>query len=133
MAKAHRQISALDIGTTEVRLVVGEITDNDELEIVGIGKAPSRGVRKGVVVNIEATVDSSARDRHIVGKGNDFSRQFPAQPIQQVLICIQQLDRGLVSGLGEWKAGNHNPGWIDATVNVNQVQEALDTNCSGHQ
>jgi cell division protein FtsA len=58
MAKAHRQISALDIGTTEVRLVVGEITDNDELEIVGIGKAPSRGVRKGVVVNIEATVDA---------------------------------------------------------------------------
>ena len=61
MAKAHRQISALDIGTTEVRLVVGEITDNDELEIVGIGKAPSRGVRKGVVVNIEATVDAIKR------------------------------------------------------------------------
>lgn len=58
MAKAQRHISALDIGTTEVRIVVGETTDNDELEIIGFGRAPSRGVRKGVVVNIEATVDA---------------------------------------------------------------------------
>jgi cell division protein FtsA len=58
MAKGSRHIAALDIGTTEVRAVVGEITDNDKLEIIGVGRAPSRGVRKGVVVNIEATVDA---------------------------------------------------------------------------
>ena len=58
MAKGSRHIAALDIGTTEVRAVVGEITDSDKLEIIGVGRAPSRGVRKGVVVNIEATVDA---------------------------------------------------------------------------
>ncbi|MEN3335547.1 MAG: cell division protein FtsA, partial [Blastocatellia bacterium] len=58
MAKGSRHIAALDIGTTEVRAVVGEITDNDKLEIIGVGRGPSRGVRKGVVVNIEATVDA---------------------------------------------------------------------------
>ncbi|HJQ27095.1 MAG TPA: cell division protein FtsA [Blastocatellia bacterium] len=58
MAKGSRHIAALDIGTTEVRAVVGEMTDNDKLEIIGVGRAPSRGVRKGVVVNIEATVDA---------------------------------------------------------------------------
>jgi cell division protein FtsA len=58
MAKGSRHIAALDIGTTEVRAVVGEITDHDKLEIIGVGRAPSRGVRKGVVVNIEATVDA---------------------------------------------------------------------------
>jgi len=58
MAKGNRQIAALDIGTTEVRAVVGEITEADQLEIIGIGRAPSRGVRKGVVVNIEATVEA---------------------------------------------------------------------------
>ena len=58
MAKGHKPIAALDIGTTEVRAVVGEATENDQLEIIGIGRAPSRGVRKGVVVNIEATVDA---------------------------------------------------------------------------
>ena len=58
MAKGQRQIAALDIGTTEARAVIGEISDTGQLEIIGIGKAPSRGVRKGVVVNIEATVDA---------------------------------------------------------------------------
>ena len=59
MPKGNRPIAALDIGTTEVRAVVGEITDTDQLEIIGIGRAASRGVRKGVVVNIEATVDAA--------------------------------------------------------------------------
>jgi cell division protein FtsA len=58
MAKVHKHIAALDIGTTEVRAVVGEVTENDQLEIIGIGRSPSRGVRKGVVVNIEATVEA---------------------------------------------------------------------------
>jgi cell division protein FtsA len=61
MPKGHKQIAALDIGTTEVRAVVGEVTENDQLEIIGIGRSPSRGVRKGVVVNIEATVDAIKR------------------------------------------------------------------------
>lgn len=58
MARGQRLLSALDIGTTEVRIIVSGIDDNDELEIIGIGRAPSRGVRKGVVVNIEATVEA---------------------------------------------------------------------------
>jgi cell division protein FtsA len=58
MSKGHRQIAALDIGTTEARAIIGEVTETDQLEIIGIGRAPSRGVRKGVVVNIEATVDA---------------------------------------------------------------------------
>jgi cell division protein FtsA len=58
MSKGSKHIAALDIGTTEVRIVVGEIIENNQLEIVGIGRAPSRGVRKGVAVNIEATVDA---------------------------------------------------------------------------
>ena len=58
MSKGTKHIAALDIGTTEVRAVVGEITESDTLEIIGIGRAPSRGVRKSVVVNIEATVDA---------------------------------------------------------------------------
>jgi cell division protein FtsA len=58
MAKGNKHIAALDIGTTEVRAVVGEIIEGDKLEIIGVGRAPSRGVRKGVVVNIEATVEA---------------------------------------------------------------------------
>ena len=58
MSKGNKHVAGLDIGTTEVRAVVGEVNESDQLEIIGIGRAPSRGVRKGVVVNIEATVDA---------------------------------------------------------------------------
>jgi cell division protein FtsA len=61
MPKGNKYIAALDIGTTEVRLIAGETTENDKMEIIGIGRAESRGVRKGVVVNIEATVDAIKR------------------------------------------------------------------------
>ncbi len=50
-------IVGLDIGTTKICAVVGEV-DNGEINIIGIGTHPSIGLRKGVVVNIESTVDS---------------------------------------------------------------------------
>ena len=50
-------IVGLDIGTTKICAVVGEIT-GDKINIVGIGTHPSIGLRKGVVVNIESTVES---------------------------------------------------------------------------
>ena len=50
-------IVGLDIGTTKICAIVGEQTENG-LDIIGIGTHPSKGLRKGVVVNIEATVNS---------------------------------------------------------------------------
>lgn len=50
-------VVGLDIGTTKICAVVGEVTDK-EINIIGIGTHPSIGLRKGVVVNIESTVDS---------------------------------------------------------------------------
>ena len=57
MAKRAPLIVGLDIGTYKISAVVAEIGENG-VEIVGIGTAPSRGLRKGVVVNIDATVES---------------------------------------------------------------------------
>jgi cell division protein FtsA len=51
-------IVGLDIGTSKVVAIVGEINEMDEIEVVGIGMHPSRGLKKGVVVNIESTVQS---------------------------------------------------------------------------
>lgn len=53
-------IVGLDIGTTKICAVVGGVA-RDGIEIVGIGTHPSVGLRKGVVVNIESTVDSIQR------------------------------------------------------------------------
>ncbi len=60
MAKQTSQVVGLDIGTTKVRAVIAETFDH-QLEIVGIGEAESKGLRKGVVVNPEAAVDSIRR------------------------------------------------------------------------
>jgi len=51
-------IVGLDIGTSKVAAIVGEITNEGNIEIIGIGTAPSRGLKKGVVVNLESTVNS---------------------------------------------------------------------------
>ncbi|MEH6497993.1 MAG: cell division protein FtsA [Pseudoalteromonas distincta] len=59
--QGSRMIVGLDIGTSKVVALVGEIGADGELEIVGIGSHPSRGLKKGVVVNIESTVQSIQR------------------------------------------------------------------------
>jgi cell division protein FtsA len=51
-------IAGLDIGTTRVCAIIGEFNERDELEILGVGVSPSLGLRKGVVINIEATQKS---------------------------------------------------------------------------
>jgi cell division protein FtsA len=54
-------IVGLDIGTSKIVAIVGEINDENGIEIIGIGSHPSRGLKKGVVVNIESTVQSIQR------------------------------------------------------------------------
>ena len=54
-------VVGLDIGTSKIVCIVAEINDMDELEIIGMGTHPSRGLRRGVVVNIEATVNAIQR------------------------------------------------------------------------
>lgn len=58
--KTERIIVGLDIGTTKVCAVVGLFAENG-LEIIGVGLVPSKGIRKGVVINIDETVDSIKR------------------------------------------------------------------------
>jgi len=54
-------IVGLDIGTSKVVAIVAEVGGSGKMEIIGIGSHPSRGLKKGVVVNIESTVQSIQR------------------------------------------------------------------------
>jgi len=54
-------IVGLDIGTSKVVALVGELKADGELEVIGIGSQPSRGLKRGVVVNIDSTVQSIQR------------------------------------------------------------------------
>ncbi len=58
MAKKEHIVVGLDIGTTKICAIVGQVTPDEGVNVIGVGSSPSRGLRKGVVVNIESTVES---------------------------------------------------------------------------
>src|SRR5690554_2616370 len=60
-AQHKNMVVGLDIGTSKVVCIVAEVSPNGKVEIIGIGSHPSRGMKKGVVVDIESTVYSIKR------------------------------------------------------------------------
>ena len=61
MALVTRTYVGLDIGTTKISCIVADLNGSDELSVVGVGNAPSEGLRRGVVVDLEKTVASIQR------------------------------------------------------------------------
>jgi cell division protein FtsA len=82
MARLRRDslVVGLDIGTTKVCALVGEVRGNT-VEIIGVGLSPSKGLRKGVVINIEATVQS-------IRKAIDEAQEMAGCKIQSVFAGI---------------------------------------------
>ncbi|MFC1834502.1 cell division protein FtsA [Thermodesulfobacteriota bacterium] len=58
MARNENTIVGLDIGTTKTCAIIGEFNEDDMVDIIGLGTSASRGLRRGVVVNIDHTVSS---------------------------------------------------------------------------
>ena len=58
MNRKEQYVAAIDIGTTKIVAIVGTKNENGKIEILGLSKAPSRGVKRGVVLNIEETVNA---------------------------------------------------------------------------
>src|SRR3990172_7407574 len=56
--RGRQVIAGLDVGTTKICCVIADASSAGGLDIVGIGVSPSRGLRKGVVVNIDSTVEA---------------------------------------------------------------------------
>lgn len=60
---ASDYICALDIGTTKICALIAEVDENHELKIIGVGTAPSEGLRRGVVINLEKTIQAIIKAR----------------------------------------------------------------------
>jgi len=58
VSSEERYVVGLDVGTSKVAAIVGEARDDGSLDVIGVGLADSRGIRRGVVVNLEAAVES---------------------------------------------------------------------------
>ncbi len=72
-------VLGLDIGTTKTCAMIGEPNERGQVEIIGVGSCPSTGLRKGVVVNIESTIQSirTAVDRAEMMSGHDVNLCWP--------------------------------------------------------
>ncbi len=74
-------IAGLDIGTTKIGVIIAEVSEDNLPKIVGVGLAPSDGLRKGVVVNIERTVRS-------IEKAVDQAEQMAGIQIEEVYVGV---------------------------------------------
>lgn len=82
MAKVkERIVVGLDIGTTKICAIVAAVDDGDQIDIIGVGTTPSKGLRKGVVINIDTTVDS-------IKKAVEEAELMAGVPIQGVYAGI---------------------------------------------
>ncbi len=76
-----RTIVGLDIGTCWIRVVIAEINSSGEIEIIGVSKKPSQGVRNGVIVNIEAA-------KNVIKDAIDEAEQSAGTTVLGVYISI---------------------------------------------
>jgi cell division protein FtsA len=58
MAEKNRIVAAIDIGTTKIVSLIGQLNEHNRLEVLGISRSASKGVKRGVVLNIEETVNA---------------------------------------------------------------------------
>ncbi|MFW5959492.1 MAG: cell division protein FtsA, partial [Chitinivibrionales bacterium] len=94
----------LDIGTTKIACVISEYIEGNGMKVIGIGVSPSHGLRKGVVINIDKTVNAIKKaveeaelmagvdvDRVYVGIAGDHIRSINSQGV----VAIKGEDRGI--------------------------------------
>lgn len=98
-------VVGIDVGTTKICTLIGEVEEGENLRITGVGVAPSRGLRKGVVVNIaEATnaiLTSVEKAEHISGQRVESAYVgITGEHIQGTnsrgVISVPQRERGIV-------------------------------------
>ncbi len=80
MAVANRLVG-IDLGTTKISAIVAEVNEENEIQVVGVGNTPSRGMRRGVVVNIDKTTDA-------IGIAIDQAEQMAGIKVKDVYVGI---------------------------------------------
>jgi cell division protein FtsA len=64
MIKKDNLLVGVDIGTTKICTIIGEVDNQGEIDVIGLGLSPSHGLRKGVVIDLESTVESIKKSVH---------------------------------------------------------------------
>ncbi len=100
----ERSVVGIDVGSSKIQVLVGEIGENDQTRIVGVGQVPARGVRKGAIVNVtEATASiAEAVERAEQSSGYQIERAFVGisgahitSRNSQGIVGVARRDRGI--------------------------------------
>jgi len=86
-------VAGIDIGTSNVRVIVGEIVTDRAVNIVGVGTSPSEGIRKGVIIDLERTVES-------ISKATAEAERMVGTKIEAVNVGIVGSNIGLINNRG---------------------------------
>jgi cell division protein FtsA len=81
MARDTGQVVGIDIGTSKVATVVGKVAADGGIEIVGMGRSDSRGMRKGIVVNLEEAVEA-------VKASVEEAERMAGHPVEKALVAV---------------------------------------------
>jgi len=71
----------IDLGTTKISAIIAEVGDDDDVQVVGVGMTPSRGMRRGVVVNIDKTTEA-------IAQAIDQAEQMAGVKVSEVYVGI---------------------------------------------
>jgi len=77
----ERSVVGIDIGTQQILVLVGAIGDQGEVRIVGVGRIPSRGIKKGVVVNVAQAIES-------ISEAVDLAEQSSGYQIERAYVGV---------------------------------------------
>jgi cell division protein FtsA len=102
----ERVIVGIDVGTTKICALVGELDRDGKLNIVGVGTCPSQGLRRGVVVNIEETVTS-------IAAALDRAERLSGKKIRSAYVSIT----------GSHVASENSKGFVAITPSHRDIEE----------
>lgn len=110
----ERTIVGIDVGTTKVCTLVAEVDDEDQLQIVGVGVVPARGLRKGVIINVKDAMDAVAESIDIAERISGY-----------------QIERAYLGASGGHIASMNSRGVVaigrgDSGVTYDDIERALD-------
>lgn len=110
----ERTIVGIDVGTTKICTLVGEVDEDDRLHVVGVGIVPAHGLRKGVIVNVNEAMNSIAESIDIAERVSGY-----------------QIERAFVGASGGHMASVNSRGVVaigrgDQGVTYDDIERALD-------
>jgi cell division protein FtsA len=114
----ERTVVGIDVGSSKICTMVGEVRENGDLRVVGVGLVPARGLRKGVVVNVDEATEALAASVAEAERSSGY-----------------KLERAYVSVSGEHISSLNSQGVVGVShrrsgITIDDVERALDAACA---